>query len=300
MYTTKKLGLACILLTTLMGTGCLQISRKTRIPADQQLLPGETRTRAELLQDLETRSSAISSLTAAVRFDLSSGKNKSDFLTQYPQTKGVLIVDRPHQVRIRIQAPVISTTVVDMVWDGGSQYKVSIPVSSPPKFVVGDVNAPPATKNSPVNLRPQHILQALFIDIRPYEADPNVATFLEEATGGRTRYYVMQFVHFEGKDSRLLEKIWIDRTNLQVTRKQIFTGDGQVETDVQYFKYATIDGAQVPMVIAIERPIEDINVQLTFQQDSLKLNGKLQADAFQLDRPAGAELVQADNIGPRP
>ena len=293
----KRLVLACSILGCLLGTGCLQVSRKTRIPADQRLLPAQTKSRDELLRDLEARSGAVSSLTAAVLLDVSSGQNKSDVLTEYRQTKGILQVDRPKQVRIRIQAPVVATTVVDMVSDG-AQFRVWIPVNN--KFYVGDATAPPSSKNTLTNLRPQHILDALFVDVRPYINDPSVATFLEEAVGGKTRYYVMQFVHSSGKESRLLEKIWIDRTNLQVTRKEIFTGDGQVQTDVQYLKYTPVGGIQIPLIIAIERPIEDYNLQLTFKPDSLKLNDKMQADTFQLERPAGSELVQADNPGPRP
>src|SRR5438067_1343366 len=120
-------------------------------------------------------------------------------MTEYRQTKGILMVDRPQQVRIRIQAPVVSTTVVDMVSDG-AQYKVWTPVTN--KFYIGDATAPPTSKNTLTNLRPQHILDALFVDIRPFESDSGVVNFLEEAVGGRIRYYVMQFVHVAGKDSR--------------------------------------------------------------------------------------------------
>src|ERR1051326_9215139 len=111
----KKPAFAIVILATLMNSGCILISRKTRIPTEQQLLPAQSRTRAELLQDLDERSKSISSLTAKVLLDVTSGRNKSDVLTEYRQTQGTLIVDRPKQVRIRVLAPVVSTTVVDMV-----------------------------------------------------------------------------------------------------------------------------------------------------------------------------------------
>jgi outer membrane lipoprotein-sorting protein len=184
-----------------------------------------------------------------------------------------------------------------MVSDG-SQYRVWNSVSN--KFFVGDAKAPPTSKSTLLNLRPQHILDALFVDVRPYETNPRVSRFIEEVISGRIRYYVVQFIETAGTDSRILEKIWIDRTNMQVTRKQMFGGDGQVETDVQYSGYTTMGGLVIPQVITIERPVEDYNLQLTFQPATLKTNEKLAADAFQLERPAGAELVQADNPGPRP
>src|SRR5207253_1128288 len=188
--------------------------------------------------------------------------------------------------------PVVATTVLEMVSDG-QQYRVSIPINN--KFFVGDATAPPTSKNTLLNLRPQHILDALFVDVRDYAGNPKVATFLEEAINGRIRYYVIQFVNVDGRNSRLLEKIWIDRTNLQVTRKQLFTGDGRVQTDVQYSGYLALAGTMVPQVISIERPIEDYNLRLTFQPATLKINEKLADGAFLLERPAGSELVQADN-----
>jgi outer membrane lipoprotein-sorting protein len=218
-------------------------------------------------------------------------------LPEYRQTAGIIQVDRPKQVRLQILAPVIATTVVDMVSDG-SQYKVSIPVKN--KFMVGDANAPPTSANALLNLRPQHILDALFIDVQPYLSNPRVRNYLEEAISGRVRYYVLHFVDIADREARLLEKIWIDRTNLQVTRKQMFTGDGIVQTDVQFSGYQTLAGITFPQVISIERPIEDYNVKITFQPTTLKLNQKLADNAFQLDRPAGSELVQIDNPGPKP
>ena len=46
------------------------------------------------------------------------------------------------------------------------------------------------------------------------------------------------------------------------------------------------------MVINIQRPIEDYGLKITFDPQKTALNGILAADAFQLDRPTGAELVQ--------
>jgi outer membrane lipoprotein-sorting protein len=289
----KKFTLLAVF-AALLFSGCV---KKTRIPADQQLLPAKSKTRPELMQELEKRSKAITTLVAKVELDVSGGSGKTEFLTEYPKTAGILQVDRPRQVRMQILAPVISTTLADMVSDG-RQYKVSIPVKN--KFIVGDANAPPTSANALMNLRPQHIMDALFVDIQPYENNPRVRTFVEEAINGRVRYYVIQFVDVADNDAKLLEKIWIDRTNLQVTRKQLFTGDGVVQTDVQFSGYQTLAGIQFPQVIEIHRPIEDYNVKITFEPTKVKLNGKLADNAFQLDQPSGSELVQVDNPGPRP
>jgi len=285
-----------IVSVALMFSGCV---RKTRIPVDQQLLPAKDSTREELMQDLEKRSKAIATLVAKVELDVSGGGMKSQVLTEYPKTAGIIQIVRPKQVRMQILAPVISTTVADMVCcDDSNQYKVSIPVKN--KFMVGDANAPPVSDNSLMNLRPQHILDALFVDIGPYLNNPHIRSFMEEAINGRVRYYVIDFVDVDDKDTKLLEKIWIDRTNLQVTRKQVFTGDGAVQTDVQFSGYQQLAGMMFPQVIDIERPIEDYNVKITFETSKMQLNGKLADNAFQLDQPSGSELVQVDKSGSKP
>jgi outer membrane lipoprotein-sorting protein len=283
----------CVLLAGLALSGC--ISRKTTIPVDERLFPAESRTRAELLQDLEKRSQAISTLAAKVALDVSGGGN-TGVLTEYRETTGIIQVDRPKQVRLQIQAPVISTTVVDMVSDGSGLYKVNIPVKN--KFMVGDTAAPPTSTNALLNLRPQHILDALFVDIQPYLNKPGIQTFLEEVTDGRSRYYVLHFVDISDNNGRLLEKVWVDRTILQATRKQIFREDGVLETDVQFSEYESISGMPFPRVISIRRPIEDYNVKITFQLATLRLNTKLADNAFRLEQPAGSELVQIEKPGP--
>src|SRR5689334_6718719 len=120
-----------ILMTTLIASGC--ISRKTQLPLDQQLLPGIVKTRAELMADLEARANVVSTLIGKVELDVSGGGEKTGVLTQYRKTSGIIQVDRPKQIRIQILAPVIATTVADMVSDG-RQYRVSIPVTTPAKF----------------------------------------------------------------------------------------------------------------------------------------------------------------------
>jgi membrane protein YqaA with SNARE-associated domain/outer membrane lipoprotein-sorting protein len=282
-------------LGTLLSSGC--ISRTVKVPADQQLLPGQIKTRAELLSDLEVRSKAISTMTAKVALDLANGGRKTDEIEEYRQATGIIMVDRPKQVRLRVLAPVIATTVADMVSDG-KEYRVSVPIKN--KFMIGDADAPPTSANALMNLRPQHILDALFVDIQPYLNNDRIGIFLEEATNGRIRYYVLTFVDIAERNGKLREKIWVDRTNLQVTRKQIFRGDGILETDVQFSGYQNVAETPVPQVISIQRPIENYSLKITFQTPTVKVNEKLSADTFLLERPAGAELVQTANPGSKP
>ncbi|HYR42464.1 MAG TPA: DUF4292 domain-containing protein [Terriglobia bacterium] len=276
-----------MILLLLVPASC--ISRKHVLPEEQRLLPAKTATRAELFQELETRSKAVQSLQGTISLDLSGGGAKSGVLTEYHQTTGYVVVDRPRHIRFKVVAPIVLSTIADMVSDG-RQYRVSIPVKN--QFFVGDVNAPMNSKTALANLRPQHLLDGLFVDIRPYLKNPNqVKSALEETTEGRRSFYVFSFVNIAGPEAQLLEKLWIDRADMQISRKQVFGKDGRLESNVEYSNYALEGGEEsFPQSVVIQRPVEEYTLKMTFQKTTL--NEKLADDAFNLQPPDGAELVR--------
>src|SRR3954463_10875127 len=112
------------MVTALLLQGCL--SRKRVVPPDQRLLPAQTMSRQELLQKLDDRSRAIQRMTATVILDASGGALKTGVLTEYHQSRGLIVVERPNKIRVRVLAPLALATVFDMVSDG-KQYRASIP-----------------------------------------------------------------------------------------------------------------------------------------------------------------------------
>jgi outer membrane lipoprotein-sorting protein len=274
-----------VALLLFLQTGC--IATKRVVPADQRPLPAKTLSRADLLTGLEEKSKQIRTLQATVALDAAGGAMTTGVLTEYRQTKGFIVVDRPSHIRIKAQAPLALATVFDMVSDG-KQYRVSIPIKN--KFIVGNANTPGKEKNPILNLRPQHIVTALFVDIMPYIANAKVRSILEEAVEGRRSYYVFSFINIAEETAQLIEKLWIDRANLEVIRKEIFGLDGKVDTDVQYSRYERQGDVAFPSEILIQRPTDDYSLKVTFQKTTI--NEQLAADAFNLEQPAGAELVQ--------
>jgi outer membrane lipoprotein-sorting protein len=274
-----------LILFLLFPASC--ISRKRVLPEEQRLLPAKSVTRVELVQDLEAKSNSIQTLQGTVSLDLSGGGAKSGVLTEYHQTTGYVVVDRPKQIRFKVVAPIVLSTIADMVSDG-RQYRVSIPVKN--QFLVGDVNAPANSKTALANLRPQHLLDGLFIDVRPYLNKAQVKSVLEEAVQGRRSYYVFSFINIGGSEAQLMEKLWIDRTDMQVSRKQVFAKEGRLETDVEYLDYQSEGTESFPQTVVIQRPLEEYTVKMTFQKAAF--NQKLADDSFNLERPEGSELVR--------
>jgi len=282
-----KLRIIFILLP-LIQASC--ISTKRTIPVDARPLAALTASRSDLLHGLEDQSKRIHTLQGTITLDASSGGNvKTEVMTEYRQTKGFVLVERPNHVRLRIQAPLALATVFDMVSDG-REYRVSIPIQN--KFLIGDLDAPAKDKNAILNLRPQVLITGMFVDITRYLNDPHVKSTFEEFREGRRSFYVFSFINVAGPESHLVEKLWIDRLNLQVTRKQVFRNDGKVETDVEYSGYSAGGDIRYPQVILIQRPIEDYALKMTFQKTSV--NEKLTDDAFNLEQPSGSELVRLE------
>ena len=118
-----------LLVVSLFLSGC--IVRRTRVPDNQRPLPVQTRSFKDLLQDLEARSRAIKTLRVAkVLFLPSEGaRKKGEMTTTRVAVPGFILVNRPNDIRIRLNLPLLGTTGADMVSDG-QQYKVWIPFNN--------------------------------------------------------------------------------------------------------------------------------------------------------------------------
>lgn len=273
-------------LALLLPASC--ISRTRTVPQDERLLPVQSSDRSELLKSLEQKSKQVRTLQGTLTLDVSGGGMSSDQIKDYRQTKGLVVVDRPKRIHFKVQAPLVGTTVADMVSDG-REYRVSIPWEN--KFFVGEEDVPTKHKNPILNLKPQHIVKAMFVDITPYLNNQSVASTIEEAVVGRRRFYVFSFIDVSVQPAQLLEKLWIDRTSeFRVTRKQLFGTEGRVETDVEFSEFKTMNDVEFPQGIVIQRPVEDYTIKMIFQKTTI--NAELAAGVFTLEQPEGAELVQ--------
>jgi outer membrane lipoprotein-sorting protein len=281
-----KLTILFLLLLAVQA-GCISVSRRRVLPQDERLLPAKTASRDELFHQLEERSNSVQTLQGTIFLDLSGGGAKSGVLTEYHQTTAYVVVNRPRQIRFKVVVPIVLSTIADMVSDG-RQIRVSIPLKN--QFVVGDANQPLVTKTALANLRPQHLLDGLFVDIRPYTNNAQVKPLFREQVQGRRSYYVFSFIDIAGPYAQLLEELWIDRTDLQISRKQVFAKDGRIETDVEYSNYQTDGESSFPHTVLIQRPIEEYTLKMAFQKATL--NQKLPDGAFELERPEGSDLVQ--------
>ena len=276
----------------LLLTGC-GVSRTRVVPIEELPFPSLDASRKELIQNLEEISRSVSTLTASVSFTVSAGILTRGEETVYRETRGFLVVERPARIRMRGEAPLALVTVFDMV-SNGERFQLNVPGQN--RVFVGDTSTRATAENAILNLRPQHIMDALFVDVTRHVNSSSVLQVFYEAADGRRSFYVFEFVDNAGDKPQVIEKLWIDRRDLRVSRKQSFGPEGVRETDVSYDLYQDVEGISFPQRILIERPVEDYSLEINF--GGTQLNTPIEESAFMIEIPPGAELIEISDTEP--
>jgi outer membrane lipoprotein-sorting protein len=147
---------------------------------------------------------------------------------------------------------------------------------------------------------PKDIADAIFVDIKPYVNNLKYKLVPKQTTLGTHSYYIVTVIDVEahGTDGQVVEEIWIDRTNMEIVRQVAYGEEGLELTDTTFSGYQISGEAPFPRVVTINRPIEDVNLRITFQS-APDVNTSIPADAFQLD-PEGADVMQVPGQSAKP
>lgn len=273
--------------------GC-SVSHKTAVKPSEAPGPLQTASKAQLIELYDKQAQAIQSLNAGVNMKLTAGSAYSGVIEQYHEVNGFILAARPASIRVIGQAPVIGKNIFDMVSDGKT---FSIYVPSKNEFLVGPANLERHAAKPIENLRPQHLLDALFWPPIP-EGAP---VLLEEASEGNGRYYVLTMIARTPEplatssagsgsmDWEIARKIWFDRSGLRVTRIENFGSAGKVASDVTYGNWQASGDLSYPWNIAVSRPGDDYQLQIVIKK--LTLNEPVASDRFVLAQPPGTKLV---------
>lgn len=301
----------CLLSATLAAISCgchgRTITGRTVIKQGERPVAKDA-TREELLAAYNAVARNTKTLNATVELKPTAGSRYSGVIEEYHEVKAFLLAERPAEIRMIGQAPVIGKTVFDMASDGDT-FRVSIPPKN--KFLVGPVAGERNSAKPIENLRPQHLLEALlWPEIRKEEA-----VTMREFNNEQGRYYVLTVLR-GGYQLEVLREIWFDRANLQVARIQNFGPKGTLLSNVFFLDWEPLDGSMTvqgstpaastsssapaavpppsltsfPRAILIDRPHDDYKLEL--QVAKIALNEDIPADRFKLEQPAGAELIR--------
>jgi hypothetical protein len=145
-----------VMLTSAFGCA---VSHKTVVKPSQAPAALQSATKDQLIDGYNRQAQAIQSLNASVSMKLTAGSAYSGVIEQYNEVNGFILAARPASIRVIGQAPVVGKNIFDMVSDG-STFSIYIPSKN--RFIVGPANLERRADKPIENLRPQHLVDALF------------------------------------------------------------------------------------------------------------------------------------------
>jgi len=271
-----------MLAVALAAVGCTK-STKTKVPA-AEIRPALEATQEELLERYNEQARAVRSLNAAVELNPVAGSTYSGVIEDYRDVRGFILAQQPAHIRVIGQAPVVAKNIFDMVSDGET-FRIFIPSKN--KFITGPAELERPSKKPIENLRPQHLLDALFWP----EIPAGLMVLNEEFEAAPERYYILTEVRGAASSRpEIARKVWFDRADLSIARMEIFGARGRLLADIHYADWQPIGDTNYPRTIRIRRPRDDY--QLEIRITKLTLNEAIAAERFKLEQPPGTELVR--------
>jgi len=311
------------------STGCISVKNADKTPT---LLKTEDATKNDLLGEVN-RFARVASMRA--KMDLKFEDNSfAQFGNKevYRAADGEVVVQRPANIFLKVQVPVIKTDVAQMTSDGKG-FRVAILQDGGSgkykKFVKGTNDADYSklqkvlnssdgngqvtqNVNAFANLRPQHFTDAMLV--RPIET-ANVYTEstifqIEEDTSQPKKsplrvvmrgYYLLdEFARDASGDLKILRRFWFDRVGgIRLARQQIFDKAGEIESDITYGQEGNLsDKAEyknLPLRIQVTRPKEKYTMSLTYQTpETVTIGNTYKESVFVLQNSWELEEVDLD------
>ncbi len=266
---------------TLSASGCA-VSKKRSVPP-AQVRPAMEATADQLIEQYNQQARAVRSLNAGVEMVPVAGSAYSGVIEEYHDVRGFVLAQRPAQIRVIGQAPVVAKNVFDMVSDGET-FRIFIP--SKHKFIVGPAALERPAKKPIENLRPQHLLDALLWS----ELKPGRHVLFEEFNADLARYYILTALRELRGELEIARKLWFDRADLRLARVQLYGPAGRLVSDIRYDDWQAAADVPFPRHIWLVRPHDDYQLELRITR--LTLNEQIAADRFLLEQPPGTELVR--------
>jgi hypothetical protein len=274
MLKRKPLLLSLLFLFSLFLSGCISPKEKVVTP---KLLKTEKAEQAQLLGEVN-RFARINSMRAKMYLKFEDNSfAESGIAEKYKSADGDVVVQRPANIFMKVQVPVIKSDVAQMTSDG-TIFRVAILQDGGDgknkKFVLGTNNADYSllqekfnktdldngkvikqNVNAFANLRPQHFTEAMLvrpIDTQNYsyltstitqeEVDFELLKRKSPLAWVLRGYYLLDEFRKEADGSlKISRRFWFDRVDrIRLARQQIFDEKGEIESDIVYGQEGTL------------------------------------------------------------
>jgi outer membrane lipoprotein-sorting protein len=295
---------ALLALMPLLAAGCMSIKTTHDVKKEEIHVQMEA-SEDQLVAQYNEQARAVQTLQATVDLVPSTGSTYSGVIEEYHDVPGFILAKRPATVRVIGQAPVVAKNIFDMVSDGET-FRIFIPSKN--TFLVGSTSLSRTSKKPIENLRPQHVVDALFWPELPATAH----VLFEQFDADPNRYYILTLLRdVPGGKIEIARKIWFDRVNLRVSRVQLYGAAGRLDSDIAYSDWQPIAAptaggapsaatASYPRDLHIWRPQDDYKLEIRILK--LTVNEEITADRFELTQPPGTDLVRVaeEQVGAQP
>lgn len=312
-----------IIATIFTAAGCSALSVKTQNPVPVFLSPLNEADKSKLIAEVN-RFAEIKTIRGKVdvKFEDNSFA-ESGLVEKYKTADGVVIVQSPGNINLKIQIPVVGTDIVQMTSDG-EKFRVAVLCcveEKYKKFVFGtnanDYSASVSRARTVLakggeqdravsvfaSLRPQHFTDALLMrriepengeyiytqsEIYQDEADlTNKKSRIQRVIRG---YYLLDELRKNSDgEFKISRRFWFNRVGgITLARQQVFDQKGVLETDIAYGreeKFTETAGYSMPIQVQVTRPQERYSVRITYQQPNTVV----------IDKPYDAPVFLLEN-----
>jgi len=291
----RNLRALSVLVVAMTGglTGCFSTTRrvlKTEAPTVYQ-----TATVEQVEQQVSQRDVAVKTLKAQVQITAATGGSKEGKLKEYTSFTGYIFVQKPADLRVILQLPLIGSSALDMVSDGQT-FTLKRASSHGNIWMQGTNKVTTPSKNGLENLRPSVFLDSLLVPGVPtgeYVTMTESSRVLHEDVHHKTETiepdYNLTVLHTtSGNILQVQRVIRINRVTMLPYQQDIYDDKGEVVTQATYENYQTYAGQQFPAEITIRRPLDEYSLKIDVMK--LTLNAAFEADQFELMIPAGTTV----------
>ncbi len=279
-----------------------------------KLLKNEDAEAAELLAKINNLA-RINSMRA--KMDLKFEDNsyaEIGIAEKYKTADGEVVVQRPANILLKVQVPVIKTDVAQMT-SNGKTFRVAILQDGGDgrykKFVIGTNSADYSllqekvrkselengaviqqNVNAFANLRPQHFTDAMLVrPVDPVNYSYLTSTIYQEEYDFtadkksplkwvlRGYYLVDELARSADGQMKVVRRFWFDRVGgIRLARQQIFDARGEIDSDIIYGQEGSLGASgeyqNMPLQVAVTRPKEKYKMRLTYQSPTSVSIGK--------------------------
>ena len=298
--TAARSWLFALLVCVVAAAGC---GVKTEIKTDvsPKLLAARVADFDELLAIVNQYEKISDLKSSGMKATLTLGKWESGSQEEYRSAPGYILLRRPSSLHVVIQNPVIyKTAIVEAVSEGDEfsawlrdTNKVYKGRNSAKKLVSDD-------RPDGIPLRPDHLYDAIIpVGIDPSE--PGLRISLEESADKIAKYYIIS-VYREGTPPliNITRRVWIERSQLVISRIQLYGDGGRLIGDIAYSEMTPVDGIPLPLKIDIDRQEDGYSLMLEFTNGSWGVNSGLDDDSFVLPAREVTEIIllrERENAG---